>query len=177
VESFENGFGNWIPDHYIFCEDSFPPSCNCNDDVPSSCGLYWNIESSNQMAYDGTYSLMGYLDGRNDTGTIWFERPLIVVPNSVVDLEISFYIWSEAQSVTSWPVKAYIGSYDPEHELDFTIIGDTDTADGKWVEYFYRNKVTADSSGRIWVAFGFGATWESIRTYLLDFVQVQIQPL
>ena len=160
-ESFENSFGGWIPDHQIDCEDTIPPSCVFN----------WSIKRSTQRAYDGIYSLEGYLDGSNDDGTIWVERPFALAPNSVVDQKVSFYLWSEFISITKWPVVAYIGLSNPERERDFNIIGGTDEAAG-WKRYAYETKITTDSTGIVWVAFGFGATWEAPRTYFLDFVQV-----
>ena len=159
-ESFEKSFGGWTPDHQIDCE----PSCTFN----------WSIERSTLQAHDGVVSLRGYLDGTNDDGTIWVERPFTVTPNSVISFEVNFYLWSENQSeINQWPVVAYIGLNNPERESDFNIIGNTDEVAG-WRQYSYTTSLSTASAGVIWIAFGFGATWEIPRTYFLDSVSVQV---
>lgn len=162
-ESFETGFGGWTADHHLQCE------------IDKTCDpLEWNITRSREQAYDGIYSLKGYINGIHDDGTIWVERSVEVTPNSNISIEISFYLWSLRDSdMNNWPVLAYAGLNDPEHELDFKIIGQTDQFAG-WKKYSYSTQLTTDSSGIFWAGFGFGATWEVQRTYYLDLVDIKI---
>ncbi|MFA6170847.1 MAG: hypothetical protein WCW77_04830 [Patescibacteria group bacterium] len=165
IESFENSFGGWEPKHQIACE---------NDPFP--CFFDWSIKRSKQKAYDGAYSLAAYLDGSHDDGTIWVEHPYTVTPNSKINCEISFYLWSENKSsINQWPVLAYVGPRNPVREEDFKLIGRTDEVAG-WKKYSYSTQLTTDSfTDKIWVAFGFGATAEFQHTYYLDQVSVSFK--
>ena len=121
--------------------------------------------------------MKGYLDaGPYDDGTIWVERSFSVPPDSNVNVEVNFYLWSENYSaVNQWPVVAYAGLNNPEEELDFQIIGRTNDVAG-WKQYIYQTTLKTDSTGNLWVAFGFHATWEVARTYYLDLVNVTVSP-
>jgi hypothetical protein len=161
--SFEGGLQGWSRDHFIDCEQD-----------PEPCVFNWRITRSTQQAHDGNTSLKMFLDGTNDDGTIWLERRFDVKPNSTTKVRIRFWLWSEGQSdFNTWPVVAYAGRANPETEEDFTIVGQTDRRAG-WSRYELVQEVTAGSSGRIWVAFGFGATWETPRTYFIDSVKVRL---
>jgi hypothetical protein len=153
---FERGLRGWERDHQIDCEQD-----------PEPCTFNWRIVRSTEQAKGGTTSLKATLDGTNDDGTIWLERQFDIRGRTTV--EVSFWLWSETEAdINTWPVVAYIGRQNPEHETDFTIVGQTDRKAG-WSRY----TLTRTVSGRnVWVAFGFGATWESERTYFLDSVRV-----
>ncbi len=58
-------------------------------------------------------------------------------------------------------------------EEDLVIVGQTDQVAG-WQRYSYRRTFCTGSGGQAWVAFGFGATWESERTYFLDLAEVTV---
>ncbi|MDP3093781.1 MAG: BsuPI-related putative proteinase inhibitor [bacterium] len=164
-ESFESGLGGWQTDHEIHCEQEIHP-----------CLFEWSIERSTEQAQHGNYSLESFLNGINDDGTIWMEKTFPVPQNSTVTIDLSFQLWSEAATpVTQWPVVAYIGTADPELESDFTIVGYTNTVAG-WQAYSHSRNINTGSSSRIWVAFGFGATWEVSRTYFMDSVTVTVPP-
>lgn len=163
VESFEHGFGGWRADHHIDCEADDPP-----------CPFDWSIERSTEQARDGRYSLRGFLDGRWDDGSIWVERPIDVRRVREVTVELSFWLWSEQQSdVNTFPVLAFADRHEPEAEADLAIVGQTDRVAG-WQRYSYRHSFCSGLSGEAWVAFGFGATWETPRTYFLDLAEVTV---
>ncbi len=163
VESFERGFGGWRPDHHIHCEAEDPP-----------CPFDWSIDRSTEQARDGRYSLRGFLDGRWDDGSIWVERPVDVRRAREVTLEVGFWLWSQQQSdVNTFPVLAFADRHDPEAEADFAIVGQTDQVAG-WHRYTYRQTFCSGWSRQAWVAFGFGATWETARTYFLDLAEVTV---
>jgi hypothetical protein len=158
---FENSLQGWTRDHFIDCEQD-----------PEPCDFNWRITRSTEQALDGDRSLKMFLDGTNDDGTIWLERRFDVEPNSTTEVTIRFWLWSEGESdFNTWPVVAYAGRANPETEEDFTIVGQTDRRAG-WTRYKLVQQVNAGPGGRVWVAFGFGATWETPRTHYIDSVAV-----
>jgi hypothetical protein len=154
--SYESGFSGWRAD---------------------SDGLAdpWSIIRSSDQAFHGGYSLEVFMNGVQDDGTSWVERRFTVQPNQQVTVNLRFQLWSLAESpFTAWAAVATAGAKDPELEDDFTVVGQADLAPG-WTEYTYSGKVTADASGRFWVAFGTSVRWETERTHYLDFAQVTFE--
>jgi hypothetical protein len=153
-QSFETGMDSWTPasDHH---ERAF------------------RISRTTAIAYHGVTSLSYYLDGRNDDGTIWIQRPFKgLPPNTVVSVETRFQLHSSTKSAfNNWPVVVYAGAAPPSSESDFAIVGLTDQAAG-WRQYSGRIVTTTDPAGNLWVAIGIGATWEGTRTYNIDFLNV-----
>jgi hypothetical protein len=163
TESYEQSFGGWIPDHYLLCE----PGCGYLD---------WTISRSADRAFNGFYSLKGYLNGSHDDGTLWVERPFYLsqLPKKTYSVTLSFYLWSPtATTVNTWPVVAFLAQKDPETEADFTVIGQTNQVAG-WKQYNYSANIVLDPAQPLWVAYGFGATWEVSRTYYLDHVTLNV---
>ena len=159
--SFESSLQGWAKDHYIDCELD-----------PTPCTFNWKISRSWQEARDGNVSLRAFLDGTNDDGTIWLERRFNLEPNTTTEVRTTFWLWSKGPSdFNTWPVVAYAGTANPETEEDFTIVGQTDRRGG-WVRYELVQEVNTGPTGQVWVAFGFGATWETARIYYLDSVAV-----
>jgi hypothetical protein len=159
--SFERTFSGWTRDHFIACEQEDPP-----------CQFDWRVTRSMDRAKHGDFSLKARLDGTNDDGTIWLEKRFTGRPGSLTAVQISFWLWSPVQAdINTWPVVAFAGAANPETEDDFAIIGQTDQARG-WTRYSYLSNVRVGASGDVWVAFGFGATWESERTHYMDLVRV-----
>lgn len=96
-------------------------------------------------------------------------------PRTEVTAEVSFWLWSEQQSdFNTWPVVGFVGTNDPEREVDFKVIGQTDQGAG-WTRYSHREVIRSGPSGEVWVAFGFGATWETSRTHYLDLAKVKLR--
>lgn len=160
---FENSLQGWTRDHFIDCEQD-----------PTPCTFDWGITRSTAQAKSGTTSLRFRLDGTNDDGTIWIERQFDVGVNTEATVELSFFLWSETQAdINTWPVAAYIGKRNPETEEDFTIVGQTERKAG-WARYELSRTINGGASGKVWVAFGIGATWESERIYFLDSAKVTV---
>jgi hypothetical protein len=153
-DSFEFGWDGWKPDTDGLARD-------------------WSISHSTKEAYDGRVSLAFYLDGRNDDGTIWIERPFAVTPGAIVYVEASFWLHSAAPSVTAWPVVGYAGPQNPKSEADLPRIDLADRVQG-WMQYRFADKFQADATGTAWVALGISATWEVARTYYVDLVETSV---
>ncbi|HEY3497287.1 MAG TPA: hypothetical protein VGK73_21470, partial [Polyangiaceae bacterium] len=95
------------------------------------------------------------------------------IGKSAAQVKVEFYLYSPTRSVVTWPVVAYAGTTNPEVEGDFTIVGQTDQVAG-WLRYTLVKTVPIGSSPVIWVAAGFGVTWEVTRTYNIDSVTVTV---
>jgi len=163
TESFEQSFGGWVPDHYLECE----PGCG---------NLIWSITRSTDRAYQGIYSLKGYLDGTHDDGTIWVERSFnfSTLPPGTRVVTLTFQFWSPVQgNINTWPVVAFLGQSNPKTEADFTIVGQSNQVAG-WKQYSLSKTMFISSTTSLWAAFGFGATWETPRTHYLDYVTLTI---
>ena len=92
-----------------------------------------------------------------------------------LNVNVSFTLFSFAYSdFNRWPVVAYVGLEDPERERDFAIIGETMELAG-WRQYTHRVTLTTGTQTTLWIAFGFGATWETPAIYFfMDFADVTI---
>jgi hypothetical protein len=159
---FEKNLQGWTRDHFIDCEHE-----------PTPCTFEWKINRSTQQAKSGTHSLKATLNGLNDDGTIWMERQFNFGANTEATVTVTFWLWSESEAdINTWPVVAFIGKRNPETEDHMTIVGQTDRKAG-WARYEFTRTVSTGATGNVWVAFGFGATWESERTYFMDSVRVE----
>lgn len=159
-ESFEKGFGGWTPATDGLARD-WEITRIPGDRRVHSCA-------------DGSWCLSYYLDGRNDDGTIWVERQFTVPPSAKLRLEMTFWLLNEFESgANMWPIVAYFGRTPPAVESDFTIVGRTEERVG-WTRHVHGQSVNSSETGTVWIAFGIGATWETERTYLLDFVEVEV---
>ncbi len=163
TESFEEGFGEWIADSDV------PLDPNTGEDV------FWEVTRTDSVSYSGSYSLNLSIDGRQDDGTVWIERRIAVNPNSNVQVKISFQLYSEFESEANdiAGVCAYLGTYDPEAEADFTRLGRANQVSG-WKEYSHMTNLNTGPDGEIWVAVGITVLWETYMSYYIDDVEIII---
>jgi hypothetical protein len=161
-DGFEADFGGWAKDAHV-------PEDPNNPGHP----VAWDIARVTSRAYAGNHSLAFFIDGRQDDGTIWIEKQLVVENASRVHVEISFQLHSEAESfnlVAS--VVAYAGAVDPEVEEDFAVLGPANEVAG-WKRYTHKATIQAAST-EVWVALGITVRWETEMTYHIDDVRVSI---
>ena len=154
VESFETGFGGREPD---------------------STGSTWQVTRSADHAYQGTYSVRIFMDGRFDDGTTWIERRFFTTPNQTVTVTLlTFQLWSPTQArVGGWAVAAIASKNNPEQEIDFDRIGSTG---GGRLEAVHEDlDLTADSMGGFWVALGTSVLWEVEKSHYVDYVEVTVK--
>ncbi len=164
-DSFENGLAAWT-------QGSDVPEDPNNPGQP----VAWLIEQSDEQADDGQYSARFYLDGRQDDGTIWLVREFDVTAGRTYAVTLSFSLWSESESFnTLAKVAAYAGGKAPDVEEDFDVNMAANEVAG-WETYAYVMDATATSNGKIRVAFGISAVWETEMTYYIDDVSVEIEP-
>jgi hypothetical protein len=162
-EGFEDDFGEWIGDAVV------PPD-------PNNLGslVDWNVSRVISPVKSGQYSVELYIDGKQDDGTVWIEKELLVKRNAQIQVEVTFDFYSESESFNVIAaVVAFAGIFDPEVEADFTVLGQANEASG-WKRYAHTASVNTDSSGQIWVAVGISVRWETEMIYNVDDVKVTI---
>jgi hypothetical protein len=163
-ESFEANFGGWGEDADV------PPDPN-NSNFP----VAWNVSRVTVPVKSGQYSVELYLDGRQDDGTVWIEKMFSAKSHSQVQVEVSFEFYSGNESFNVIAgVVGFAGTFNPENEADFTVLGQADEVAG-WSRYTHRATLNTDSSGEVWVAVGITALWETEMTYRLDDVKVMLR--
>ena len=157
AESFETDFGGWEPD-----SDGLAP--------------VWSVKRSTDQAYHGTYSVQIFMDGQFDDGTSWIEHQFFTTPNQTVTVTLTFQLWSPVKaSIGAWKVVAIAYKNNPEQEVDFDHIGNTEEAAG-WKQYTKTWTLTADSMGGFWVALGTSVVWEVEKYHYIDYVEVTVTP-
>ena len=132
------------------------------------------ISRVTSLAYSGEHSVELNIDGRQDDGTVWIERKILVVKNSQIQVKISFEFYSEAESFNVIAVVcAYAGVANPEVEGDFEVLGSANEVAG-WKKYSYTTNLQTGSSEEVWVAVGISVRWETEMTYNIDDVTITI---
>lgn len=160
---FEDGLSDWTTDSDV-PEDPNRPGQLIN----------WTIDSANNISYSGNKSLLFYIDGLQDDGTIWIKNKFATDPNTIRNVTVSFQFWSETESFNELAVVVgYIGNETAEVEEDFQVIGAANQAEG-WKTYSFSSEVHTGSSGDVHVALGISVRWETQMTYFIDNVDIAI---
>ncbi|MDD3791557.1 MAG: hypothetical protein PHY74_00320 [Candidatus Bathyarchaeota archaeon] len=160
---FEDGLSDWTTDSDV-PEDPNRPGQLIN----------WTIDSANNISYSGNKSLLFYIDGLQDDGTIWIKNKFSTDPNTIRNVTVSFQFWSETESFNELAVVVgYIGNETAEVEEDFQVIGAANQAEG-WKTYSLSSEVHTGSSGDVHVALGISVRWETQMTYFIDNVDIAI---
>lgn len=156
--------------------DSWEQGADVPDD-PNRPGqkVTWTIEQSPEQASEGVSSARFFLDGRQDDGTVWLVRAFHVPAGQNVVVTLSFDVWSQEESFNTIAyVAACAGARAPVRETDFNLEQSANQVAG-WKRYDYRFDARGDGQGRVWVALGFSAVWETEVVYYFDDVLVQIE--
>src|SRR2546425_7399740 len=64
----------------------------------------WSIARSQDMATDGLTSVKFDLINNNDEGTIWIEKPFLVEPNRLYEVDVSYSFASASGIVGSFDI-------------------------------------------------------------------------
>ena len=163
TEDFEEDLGGWIGDADV------PVDPN-----KSGSHVEWNVSRVTSPAKSGQDSVELYTDGRQDDGTVWIEKELSARKNLHIQVMVSFDFYSESESF-NWiaAVVGLAGTYNPEVEADFTVIGQANEASG-WKRYSHTATLDTGSNGEVWVAVGISVLWETEMVYNVDDVKVTI---
>jgi len=164
-EGFEAGLEGWEAGADV-------PQDPANPGQP----VFWSIERSADRANEGSASARFTLDGKQDDGTIWLARPFEVPGDEPLRVRLAFDLWSESESSNTLAhVVAYAGARPPATEEDFDLSQTANQVTG-WKTYTYDLRLPANPEGRVWVALGISAVWETEMTYYVDNVHVEIVP-
>lgn len=138
----------------------------------SSSGTDGAVSHSTERGYlDGTSLEFDMGDGFGDDGTLWIEKQFAVSDSKPTKVSVTFYLFNEFQSdVNTFQVKSAIGTDNPEEQIDFETIGETDSAQG-WVPFTYE-QVIGPTTDPVWVALGIRVAWETPRSFWIDRVVV-----
>jgi len=162
-DDFENDFGNWTIGSQV-PEDPNNPGQS----------VEWLVERSSNHSYSGNYSVLFWIDGRQDDGTIWITRKLTFEPNSEKSVNISFQLWSGEESFnTLAAVVGYIGENKPQAEDDFQVLGAANQVSG-WRAYSLSNEIVTANTGEVYVALGISVRWETELIYFADSTEITI---
>ncbi|MFW6385778.1 MAG: hypothetical protein ACOCZP_01335 [Candidatus Hadarchaeota archaeon] len=148
--------------------------------------IEWGIERSQEYSVDGQYSLKYELANMNDAGKIWIERSFDVEPEKTYRVDVSYDLASRDYGVNLWTI--ITGAYPdiPLKENDSTqkLIFQGDTGTGsesvenhEWLDKSYDFLVDSGENGKIHVNIGIWGTWEATRTYYLDNLRIEFEPL
>ncbi len=161
TESFEAGFGGWIPDADV------PIDPNTGEPVD------WNVTRSTDVSSSGMHSLKFFIDGRQDDGAVWIERKMLL-KEGARRVNITFDLYSGAESFNTIAVVcAYAGFEDPEHEADLAVLAPANEVAG-WKRYSLAVNVDCGKAQEVWVAAGISVRWETCMTYYLDDIIVEV---
>ena len=162
-DDFENDFGDWTIGSQV-------------PEDPNNLGLgvEWIIQRSTNHSFSGKYSVLFGIDGRQDDGTIWITRKLMLEPNSEKSVNISFQLWSGEESFnTLVAVVGYIGINKPQAEPDFQVLGAANQVSG-WKAYGLSKEIVTNNIGEVFVALGISVRWETKLIYFADSVEIRI---
>ncbi len=159
---FENGLGDWAVD------------AHAPTDPETGEPVTWATQPASNMSFSGNSSLLFYIDGAQDDGTIWIERTLTVGANASRLVNLKFQLWSDSESFnTLAAVVGYVGDKDPEEEADFQVLGVANQVSG-WKGYSFSSEIIAGSDGVVHVALGISVRWEADLTYYIDDVTLTL---
>lgn len=181
-EDFEKGIRNWETDADV-PEDPNRPGQNVS----------WNITSSRERAASGDFSVNYTLDGSQDDGTIWLERPLSIQPGQAYRANVTVEAWSFSESFNTLAhLVMYLGPERPTVEEDFPAPGentreqpnasrgglreDLNQEEG-WRSYGFTWDVPAGETETLWAAVGISVVWETEVTYYVDDLSIELEPV
>ena len=138
----------------------------------------WSIELTHEIVYDGNSSLKFYLENYNDAGKIWIEKPFVVKPNRNYRVEVKYaFASADFGFANLWTIITGVVTNSPQTRDDLVYQGHTGNGSDsdigfKWLVKNYNFDVTSESDSTLYVIIGVWGTWETPRTYYLDFVHI-----
>jgi len=139
----------------------------------------WSIERTDEIVYDGSSALKFYLENYNDAGKIWIERGITVKPDQAYKVSLTYaFASADFGFANLWTIITGVVLEPPETRDDLVYQGHTgngsDTDIGfRWLVKRYDFDVTSNSDGTLYVIIGVWGTWETPRTYYVDFVHIE----
>ncbi len=181
-DDFETGIDAWNP------RADVPEDPNREDQ-----DVAWDIVPSDEVARSGDWSVAFQLDGLQDDGTIWLERPFQIEADQAYRANVSLWAHSENESFNQRAhLVMHVGHEAPEAEEDFPAPGEATNASSQaptgglrlpldraqgWSEYTFEWPVPPAEEREdraLYVAFGISAVWETELEYHVDDLKITL---
>lgn len=138
----------------------------------------WAITRSQDMATDGLTAVKLDLTNNNDQGLIWIEKPLLVEPNRLYEVNLSYSFASADGPVGAFEI--ITGVLKDRFDLIPAFRESTDKRKSKpgyrWLDKQYEFAVSSGEATSLWVVIGIRGTFEVRHIYYVDSVRVEITP-
>jgi hypothetical protein len=142
----------------------------------------WAITRSQDIATDGLTAVKLDLTNNNDGGAIWLEKPFLVQPNFLYEVNVSYSFASADGPVGGFEIITGVLKQRPAtgHDLIPTFRESTDKLKHKpgyrWLDKHYQFAISSGQATSLWVVIGIRGTFEVRHHYYVDSVRVEIAP-
>jgi hypothetical protein len=168
-EGFEAGLGGWTP-------RAMDTTVAPGDEID------WSVSASSEAAKLGAQAAKFSVDNRTDAAKVWLERSFEVTPYRAYDLTLSFdFGTSDFGDFNNWTIIAGALPASPQVVDDLPLSGGS-TSSGPddvglaWLPKTTTQQVIAGPDGKVYILVGVWGTWESLRVYYFDNVEVTLVP-
>lgn len=163
-EPFETDLSGWVVGTHVPADP--------ND--PAGGPVATDAAVADDNVFAGEHALRLYLDGRQDDGTLWVERPVGVLSEAGADLTVRFWFYSPFGGSFNNLANAvaYIGTRPPRVEGDFARLAPVTDIDG-WEPLVHSARLDGAVGDSVWVAVGFSVVWEAEQVYYVDDLSVE----
>ncbi|MEK6320883.1 MAG: hypothetical protein AABN33_04285 [Acidobacteriota bacterium] len=142
----------------------------------------WAITRSQDMAADGLSAVKFDLTNNNDQGKIWIEKPFLVEPNRLYEVNVSYSFASADGELGTFAIITGVLKQRPGtfNDLIPAFRESTDKLKSKpgyrWLDKHYEFAVSSGQDTSLWVVIGIWGTFEIRNIYYVDSVRVEITP-
>lgn len=160
VYSFENSSEEWVEGGISL-------------DMPL---VDWAVEVSNDIASDGDYSVMLYLNNITEESAIWIERYFNLKPNCRYNIHIEYdFASADLPDDSLWTIITSVLPATSQIKASYQedTCNGADAEDGfVWLHKSYDFIATTFSNGDIYVNIGVYGLPETARTYYIDNISI-----
>lgn len=139
----------------------------------------WAITRSQDMATEGLTAVRFDLANNNDKGKIWIEKPFLVEPNRLYEVNVSYSFASE-DGLGPFDIITGVLKQRPASTYDLIPAFRESTGKGsskpgyRWQDKQYKFTFSSGQASSLWLVIGISGNFEIRRVYYFDSVQVQI---
>jgi hypothetical protein len=169
---------------FAFAFDSGLEAWSANATDTDNPPVTWSIDHTMDMGNDDDGAVELTLDNLNDAGKIWVEREFdSLEPNTTYEVTVSFAFATEDYgTINLWRIIAGVTTDAPEDADDLEFQGETGNGEDEdvgyqWLDKTYTFTAETDAAGELWVSVGIWGTFEVVRTYFVDDLQVRFERL
>jgi hypothetical protein len=142
----------------------------------------WAITRSQEMAFDGSTAVKFDLTNNNDQGKIWIEKPFLVEPNRLYEVNVSYSFASANSELGTFEIITGVFKQRPATRNDLLPAFRESTNKGNnkprytWLDKHYEFAISSGEATSLWVVIGIWGTFEIRNIYYVDSVRVGITP-